>query len=95
MKKYSVNCDQQLADCGGTTNLQSHLPARHPQKYKRCTNHDDSSSKQILLENMLRKCSPQRAAAIVDKITEFITKDLCPLSVVDGDGFELAFHMLL
>ena len=95
MKKVSCKlCDQQLADGGGTTNLQSHLPVKHPEEYKRCANHDDFNSKQILLENMLQKCSPQRAAAIAGKITKFIAKDLCPLIVVDGDGFEIAFHML-
>ena len=30
-------CDQQLADGGGTKNLLSHLQAKHPEEYKRCT----------------------------------------------------------
>jgi len=33
-------CDQQLANGGGTTNLLSHLQLKHPEEYKRCTNHD-------------------------------------------------------
>ena len=81
-------CDLHLTDGGGTTNLQSHLQAKHPEEYKCYTNHNDSSSKQISLENMFQKCSPQRAAAITDKIAEFIAKDLRPLSVVDGNGFK-------
>ena len=35
-------CDQQLADGGGTKNLLSHLQAKHPEEYKRCTDHAET-----------------------------------------------------
>ena len=45
-------CDQLLADGGGTTNLTSHLQAKHPEQYKRLTDStDSSSSKQTTLTN--------------------------------------------
>ena len=31
---------------------------------------------------------PQRTAAIMDRIAEFVARDLCPLSIVEGDGFK-------
>jgi len=61
-------CDQQLADGGGTTNLLSHLQSKHPEECKRCTDHDRSTCKQTTLMTVLRKCSPQRAADITDRI---------------------------
>ena len=88
-------CDQQRADGGGTKNLLSDLQAKHPEEYNCCTDHaDDSSSKQTSLASIFRKCSPQRAAAITDRIVEFVARDLRPLSVVDGDGFKQLVNYL-
>ena len=89
-------CEQQLADGGGTTNLLSHLQAKHPEEYKRCTD-CLSTKKQTSLTTLVRKCSPtspQRAAVITEKIVEFIAKDMRPLSVVDGDGFKQLINCL-
>ena len=81
-------CDQQLTDGGGTTNLMSHLRAKHPEQYKRITDSaTSSSSKQTTLSTAFHKCSPQRSSAITDLIAEFVARDLRPLSVVDGVGF--------
>ena len=80
-------CDLKLADGGGTTNLANHLKKKHPEQYKRCTSDSESSSKQASLRTMLQKCTPERSAAITNKIVGFIAKDLRPLSIVDGVGF--------
>ena len=54
-------CDQQLTDGGGTTNLMSHLRAKHPEQYKRITDSaTSSSSKQTTLSTAFHKCSPQQ-----------------------------------
>ena len=88
-------CHQQLADGGGTTNLLSHLQAKHPEEYKRCTpTQDRSTGRQTSLTSVLRACSPQRAAAITDRIAEFVARDLRPLSIVDGAGFRQLVNYL-
>ena len=87
-------CDQQLADGGGTTNLLSHLQSKHTEEYKRCTDHDCSMCKQTTLTTAFRKCSPQRAADITDRIAEFVASDLRPLSIVDGAGFKQLVNYL-
>ena len=33
-EEYPASCEQQLTDDGETTNLLSHLQAKHPQEYK-------------------------------------------------------------
>ena len=87
-------CDQQLADGGGTTNLLSHLQSKHPEEYKHCTNHDPSTCKQTTLTTVFRKCSPQCAADITDRIAEFVARNLRPLSVVDSAGFKQLVNYL-
>ena len=37
---------------------------------------------------MLQECSLEKSAAITDKIIGFTAKDLRPLSIVDGVGFQ-------
>ena len=50
--------------------------------------------KQISLANTFRKCSTQRAAAIMHKIAEFVDRNLRALSVIDGDGFKQLMNYL-
>ena len=38
--------------------------------------------------------SPQCAAVITERIVEFIAKDMCPLSVVDGNSFKQLINCL-
>ena len=88
-------CHQQLADGGGTTNLLSHLQAKHSEEYKRCApSQDRSTGRQTSLASVLQTCSPQRTAAITDRIAEFVARDLCPLGVVDGAGFKQLMNYL-
>ena len=43
---------------------------------------------------MFRKCSPQCAADITDRIAEFVARNLRPLSVVDSAGFKQLVNYL-
>lgn len=81
-------CDLKLTDGSETTNLANHLKKKHPEQYKHCTSDSETSSKQTLLKTMLQKCTLEKSAAITDKIVGFIAKDLRPLSIVDGVGFQ-------
>jgi len=81
-------CTQQLADGGGTSNLMSHLQAKHLEEYKRCTNDSSKSCKtQSTLHSFPRVCPPEHATATTKCIAEFVPQDLHPISVVDGQGF--------
>ena len=66
-------CTQQLADGGGTSNLMSHLQAKHLEEYKRCTNDSSKSCKtQSTLHSFSWVCPPERATAITKRIAEFV-----------------------
>ena len=86
-------CDIKLADGGGTSNLKSHLEAKHPQEYRRLVNSEADKKKQkpqqsVLSHGTLRVCGSQRAAAITDRVAAFVALDLRPLRVVEGTGFK-------
>ena len=88
-------CEQVLADGGGTTNLLNHLQAKHPEEFKRCSFEGrQSTSKQSSISNIFRNCSAQHAAAITDKVADFVAMDLHPLSIVDGRGFKQLFSYI-
>ena len=70
------------------SNLMSHLQGKHLEEYKRCTNDSSKSCKtQSTLHSFSRVCPPECATAITKCIAEFVTQDLHPISVVDGQGF--------
>ena len=78
-------CDQLLADGGGTSNLLNHLQAKHPEEFKRCTDSGtQSTSKQSTLSSICVRCSAQCSASITDRLVDFVTMDLRPLSTVAG-----------
>ena len=86
-------CDLKLSDGGGTSNLKSHLQAKHPQEYQRLMNSEADKKKQqpkqsVLNHSSLRVCSSQKAAAITERIANFVALDLRPLRVVEGTGFK-------
>jgi len=89
-------CTQQLADGGGTSNLMSHLHAKHLEEYKNCTNDSSKSCKtQSTLHSFSRVCPPECATAITKHIAEFVARDLHPISVVDGQGFTRLLNYLI
>ena len=80
-------CEMQLVHGGGTTSLASHLSAKHTEEYTCSFGGPASSKKQTTLPTIVRKCSAECAATITRLITEFVARDLHPLSIVCGDGF--------
>jgi len=70
-----------LAYSGGTTNLRSHLEVKHPSKVK---DDDARQGKQLSLP-IAKNCPPTRSSKIT---TEFVARDMRPISSVDGSGFQ-------
>ena len=61
---------------------------KHLEEYKWCTNDSSKScTTQSALHSFSRVCPPERATGITKRIAEFVTQDLCSISVVDGQGF--------
>jgi len=73
-----------LAYFGGTTNLRSHLEAKHPSKVK----DDDAHQRKQLSLPVAKNCPPTRSSKITTLIAEFVAKDMRPISSVDGSGFQ-------
>ena len=89
-RKITCNiCNKQLADGGGTTNLQKHLRAKHVHEANKCIGEATDGKKQTLMSTFTdtRRCSPARATRITELIAEMVARDLRPLSVVEADGF--------
>ena len=86
-------CNIKLADGEGTSNLKSHLEAKHPQEHQRLVNSEADKKKQkpqqsVLSHGTLRVCGAQRVASITDRLAAFVALDLRPLRVVEGAGFK-------
>jgi len=82
-------CKKDLADGGGTTSLQKHLRLKHVDEAKKCFGKVTDGKKQTPMSTFTdaRRCSPARATQITELIAELVACDLCPLSVVEGEGF--------
>ena len=82
-------CKKDLADGGGTTNLQKHLRSKHVDEAKKCFGEVTDGKKQTLMSTFTdaQRCSPARATQITELIAELVARDLRPLSVVEGEGF--------
>ena len=81
-------CGMQLVHGGGTTTLASHLLAKHTEEYTCSFGSPASSKNQTTLPTNVRKCSAEHAATITRLNAEFVARDLRPLSIVCGDGFQ-------
>ena len=81
-------CGMQLVHGGGTTTLASHLLAKHTEEYTCSFGGPASSKNQTTLPTNVRKCSAEHAATITRLNAEFVARDLRPLSIVCGDGFQ-------
>ena len=84
-------CDGlKLAYGGGTTNLLNHLEAKYPVSYKNAVPVEASvQKKQTTLGVFQAKtCPPAQANTITALVAEFVSRDLRPLSIVDGKGFQ-------
>jgi len=82
-KMITCNICKDLADGGGTTNLQKHLRSKHVDEAKKCFGEVTDGKKQTLMSTFTdaRRCSPARATQITELIVELVARDLRPLSV--------------
>ena len=92
-------CNQKIAHGGGTTNLRTHLKAKHrsmfDQLFPSSSSENQSSIDAFLHPDSVRKL-PSNSARVIqltDAIVDFISIDLRPVSVVDGHGFLKLMHV--
>ena len=84
-------CERLIAFSGNTTNLKQHLQNHHPSVLSSYSTNDESS-RQTTLESMAfipkKKFSAgsKRSQNITDGLVEFISKDMMPISIVEGKG---------
>ena len=85
-------CERSIAFSGNTTNLKQHLQNHHPSVLSSYSTSDESS-RRTTLESMAfipkKKFSAgsKRSLNITDGLVEFISKDMMPISIVEGKGF--------
>ena len=85
-------CERSIAFSGNTTNLKQHLQNHHPSVLSSYSTSDESS-RRTTLESMAfipkKKFSAgsKRSLNITDGLVEFISKDMMPISIVEGNGF--------
>ena len=84
-------CKKDLADGGGTKNLQKHFVVKHVDEAKKCFDEADAKQPLMLAFTDARRCSPARATRITEPIAEMVAFELRPLSVAEGNSF----HQLL
>ena len=77
-----------LEYAGGTSNLFNHLEAKHPIAHMKAVPRVCSMQKQTTLGTFATARPPARANRITMLISEFVARDLHPISTVDGKGFQ-------
>ena len=87
-------CLQKVAQGGGTTNMRNHLKTKHLTEFNALYLEEPSSSSQTSLDDFVMSkavkklpASSDLAKKLTNGIADFITRDLRPVSVVDGVGF--------
>ena len=80
-------CNAGLAYHGGTSCMLQHLKRKHPCEH---IVKPEEKQKQKKLDTFTRKhaCSAERADVISDRIANMIIKDLRPINIVNGKGFQ-------
>ena len=95
-RAYCKLCCQAVAHGGGATNLKNHLRLNHPSEYTNLFPGDENvDEKQHKIEDFARptatvvrlSAGSHRAKLLTEAITDFIVKDMRPISTVDGEGF--------
>ena len=84
-------CHSNLAYHGGTSSMKEHLKRKHP-----ADNPTEDGYKQRKLDVFAKKrsCSSERVGAISEQIVMMIVKDLRPISIVNGKGFQQLIRFL-
>lgn len=78
-------CGATFKYSSSTTSLNYHLKSAHP-----IVLGESSGGSQPTLPEMVakRKCNDQRREGITQRISNMVSKDILPLSIVDGQGFQ-------
>ena len=92
LKNGKIMCkvrNKELADSGGTSNLQNHLCMKHADKAKSALTEGKAAERNRRHYNCFpaQKSSLACASELMKLITEMVAQDLHPLSVVEGNGF--------
>ena len=75
-------CHQKVGFSGNTTNLRNHLQKWHPEALTAVTGRAPHLPKQSSLLWIRMLLAPLR------QIAEFIAHNMCPVSVIEGNGFQ-------
>ena len=94
-KAWCKICKKAVAHAGGTRNLKNHLMIWHRAEYDELfSNSGQQNQSQPTLRNFTKPTTTKslpstsaRAKELTLALTEFIAKDLRPISVVDDTGF--------
>ena len=79
-------CERKFAYHGGTSNLRD-----HSQVYKPSAKQTDSKQTTII---GLQRCTERRAKVVSDMILNMIIKDIRPIAIVEGEGFQEMMHLV-
>ena len=79
-----------LAYSSGTTNLHHQLKVKHPSEIKKT---DEDSHKQMALP-VVKKFFTTQSSKITSLIAEFVSRDMHPISSIDGSGFQLLLQCM-
>ncbi|XP_073730758.1 E3 SUMO-protein ligase ZBED1-like [Misgurnus anguillicaudatus] len=85
-------CKKPLLYHSTTTNLRTHMQSCHPEEFSRECNEEGPALKQSRVTTFYTANTTPLPSAkqeeITQKLTEFICKDMRPISIVDGEGFQ-------
>lgn len=80
-------CNAGLSYHGGTSSMLQHLKRKHPCEYV-VKPREKQKQKKLDIFAKKRACSTERAGMISDRIANVIIKDLRPINIVSGQGFQ-------
>ena len=83
-------CGNELTYHGSTSAMNEHLKLKHPLDSEL----PESKSKRIKLATFTKKCSKGRTDRINTLIVRMIARDIRPLNVVNGEGFNALISYL-
>ena len=95
-------CNASVAHGGGTTNLRNHLRLNHSSEYLSLFPPEEKSNSpkdaaQSRMEDFVSvpklSAASMRAKMLTEAVADFISKDMRPVSVVDGEGFLNLMHV--
>ncbi|XP_011406608.1 PREDICTED: zinc finger BED domain-containing protein 1-like [Amphimedon queenslandica] len=93
-------CSQKVAHGGGTTNMKNHLKTKHLAEFNMLYQEEPTTSSQSSLDAFIVSKSVKKFSAnsemakkLNEGLADFITRDLRPVSVVDGAGFLNLMHL--